>query len=316
MGQPASNAEAYAPGAARTTPIRATPLPGGRLLAYVTPFAKAKGKMARAIVHTDYATAVNLDTEPQIEVFQDKFPKNGFLPGSIRVLYLCEPPVIKNFRKKLKRFGHEFDHILTFDPWVLKRFPKARKFVFGTALVREPPPEREFSISTVIGTKLTTKGHRLRWKFWKKSAQVSSPLRLFFSRQFAEDGIALPDDAVRLGEDKSPPFKSLFHIAIENCRMPDYFTEKVMDCFQSMTVPIYWGCTNIGDYFNTDGMIVVKSLRGLIKACNSVTPELYERMRPALLENRERSHQYVELHPRLTSAIRELVVPGEARLIE
>jgi hypothetical protein len=272
--------------------------------------------MARAIVYSDYGTAVDLDTEPPIEVWQDKFPKNGFTPGTIRVLYLCEPPVIKDFRKKLKRHGHEFDQILTFDPWVLKRFPQAHKFVYGTALVREPQPEREFSISTVIGTKLITRGHRLRQKFWKKSARVTNPLRLFFSRQFAEDGIPLPEGALRLGDDKSPPFKSLFHLAIENCRMPDYFTEKVMDCFQSMTVPIYWGCTNIGDYFNTDGMIVVKSLRGLIKACNSVTPELYERMRPALEENRERSNKYADHDPRLTARIREIVVPEKAKIVE
>ncbi|MCG3184383.1 MAG: hypothetical protein ICCCNLDF_02503 [Planctomycetes bacterium] len=277
--------------------------------------------MTRAHVHTvqetftAYVSELDLDTEPQVELFQDRFPKSGFMPGTIRVLCLCEPPVIKDFRKKLKRYGRQFDHILTFDPWVLKRFPQAHKFVYGTAMVHAPVERREFSISTVIGTKLITEGHRLRHKFWKKSGKVHAPLRLYFSRQFDEAGIALPAGSLRLGEDKSPPFASQFHVAIENCRMPDYFTEKVMDCFQSMTVPIYWGCTNIGDYFNTDGMIIARSLRGLIKACNSVTPELYERMRPAMEDNRERSNRYLDMRERLTKTIRELVVPTQAKLV-
>jgi hypothetical protein len=277
--------------------------------------------MTQAFVHnvqgtfTAYVSELDLDTDPQVELFQDKSPKSGFMPGTIRVLCLFEPPVIMDFRKKLKRYGHQFHHILTYDPWVLKRFPQARKFVYGTAWVREPVPEREFSISTVVGTKLITEGHRLRQKFWKKSGQVRTPLRMFFSRQFDKEGIALPAGSLRLGEDKSPPFASQFHIAIENCRMPDYFTEKLMDCFQSLTVPIYWGCTNIGDYFNMDGMLIVKSLGGMVKACNSITPEMYQRMLPAMEDNRKRSHEFIDMKARLTTAIRELVVPAQARLI-
>jgi hypothetical protein len=42
--------------------------------------------------------------------------------------------------------------------------------------------------------------------------------------------------------------------------VPHYWTEKIADCFLAGTVPIYWGCPNIGDYFPSDAMIRLESL--------------------------------------------------------
>lgn len=263
--------------------------------------------MPQVIVHAEHPPALTLDTDPQIELFQDQYPKQPKAPGTIRVLYLCEPPVIMRMHNKVRRRAHMFDYILTYDPWVLKRYSKAHKHVYGTCWVDSPPPEREFSISTVIGTKLISKGHRLRHKFWRASTKIRNPLRLFFSRQFEEDGIPTPPGSTMLGEDKSPVFRSRFHVAIENCRMPDYFTEKIMDCFMTEAVPIYWGCTNIKKYFNPDGMIICKTLGSLIRACNRVTPETYENMRGAMAENRERAEDYRHSDDRLAAKLQELV---------
>lgn len=49
-----------------------------------------------------------------------------------------------------------------------------------------------------------------------------------------------------------------YSIAIENNSTPYYFTEKILDCFASKTVPIYYGATEIGNWFNTDGIIQIK----------------------------------------------------------
>ena len=49
----------------------------------------------------------------------------------------------------------------------------------------------------------------------------------------------------------------MFHVALENVRQCNYFTEKLLDCFLTRTVPIYWGCPNIADYFDTDGMLII-----------------------------------------------------------
>jgi hypothetical protein len=51
-----------------------------------------------------------------------------------------------------------------------------------------------------------------------------------------------------------------YSIAIENSQVPHYWTEKIADCFLAGTVPIYWGCPNIEDYFPSDAMIRLESL--------------------------------------------------------
>jgi len=46
-----------------------------------------------------------------------------------------------------------------------------------------------------------------------------------------------------------------FSIAIENDIVPGYFTEKILDCFLTGTVPIYLGDPKIGKYFDERGII-------------------------------------------------------------
>ena len=47
-----------------------------------------------------------------------------------------------------------------------------------------------------------------------------------------------------------------FCYAYENIRnIPGYITEKIFDCFQAGTVPIYWGAHNIGSYIPKDCFI-------------------------------------------------------------
>jgi len=43
-----------------------------------------------------------------------------------------------------------------------------------------------------------------------------------------------------------------YSIAMENSSQNNYFTEKINDCFLSWTMPIYWGCPNIQNYFPED----------------------------------------------------------------
>jgi hypothetical protein len=53
------------------------------------------------------------------------------------------------------------------------------------------------------------------------------------------------------------------------------------------TVPLYWGCTDIGTYFNDNGLILVESVDEIIEACNLLTPEVYERFLPVVNDNYE-----------------------------
>lgn len=50
-----------------------------------------------------------------------------------------------------------------------------------------------------------------------------------------------------------------FSISMENGTYPNMFTEKITDCFMTGTIPIYYGLENIGDFFNTDGIITLNN---------------------------------------------------------
>lgn len=61
-----------------------------------------------------------------------------------------------------------------------------------------------------------------------------------------------------------------FCIAIENCRNPEYFTEKIIIPLLCGTIPLYLGCTNIDNYFKdyvihlkgdfTEDIIIIKDI--------------------------------------------------------
>jgi hypothetical protein len=46
-----------------------------------------------------------------------------------------------------------------------------------------------------------------------------------------------------------------YSIAFENFEIEDYWTEKITDCFLTYTIPLYTGCLNIQDYFDSESFV-------------------------------------------------------------
>ena len=90
-----------------------------------------------------------------------------------------------------------------------------------------------------------------------------------------------------LRDDKEPVFDSMFSVIIENQRLPNYITEKLIDCIVSKTLPLYYGCPNVNDYFDTDGMIIIQDQEHLIDVVENLTVEDYEKRLPAMQKNLE-----------------------------
>lgn len=67
-------------------------------------------------------------------------------------------------------------------------------------------------------------------------------------------------------------FGSQFTIAIENSRQENYFSEKLLDPFLALSVPIYIGYPNIKDYFDERGMFIAKDPEDVIQIAQSLTP--------------------------------------------
>lgn len=86
-----------------------------------------------------------------------------------------------------------------------------------------------------------------------------------------------------------------YSIVIENAIEPYYFTEKIMNCFASLTVPIYIGATCIGDFFNLDGIIVVKepTLKAIDDAVAQCCEKDYTSRMEAVFDNYQRVQDYL-----------------------
>ncbi len=80
----------------------------------------------------------------------------------------------------------------------------------------------------------------------------------------------------------------MFSIAMENARYPGNFTEKIMDCFATGTIPIYSGDPKIDRIFNTKGII---NLSGDFHPSQVNEDIYYERM-DAIKENLEIVKQF------------------------
>ena len=84
-----------------------------------------------------------------------------------------------------------------------------------------------------------------------------------------------------------------FSIAMENFDSDGLFTEKVLDCFLTGTIPIFYGAKNIGDYFNKDGFFQFETLGELQTILDSLTFEKYNEMKKYVGENFDKAKEYI-----------------------
>jgi hypothetical protein len=89
--------------------------------------------------------------------------------------------------------------------------------------------------------------------------------------------------------------------------MKDMFTEKLLDCFQTKTIPIYYGCPNIGYYFDLDGIFMVKDFNDIVNICNGLTPEFYDSKSNVIERNYQLSMNYVSSTTILDRKLNELL---------
>jgi glycosyltransferase involved in cell wall biosynthesis len=151
-------------------------------------------------------------------------------------------------------FGRTYQasHTMTRTWWVKRTFEELNR----TTVV---PKSR--MLSWVASNVTLMRGHRERLAFLER-ARAALDIDLF-GRGF------------RPVEDKwvaiAPYY---FSIAYENTQAPGYFTEKLMDCLVSLTVPFYVGAPDIHKYFPRDAIIVI----------DPDAPDVFERMKSEMNE--------------------------------
>ena len=104
--------------------------------------------------------------------------------------------------------------------------------------------QKENKIVWVTSNQSSSKGHQLRMNFLNQIKAL--PFVELYGR-----GIRPIDDKWEVLQN------SKYAIAYENFQDDFYWTEKIMDCFLSYTMPIYFGCNAIADYFPKNSYIQI-----------------------------------------------------------
>jgi hypothetical protein len=99
-----------------------------------------------------------------------------------------------------------------------------------------------------------------------------------------------------------------FSIVVENSTGTDYWSEKLMDAFLCWTVPFYYGCSNLADYFPEEAFIPIdvddpESSLATIRTL--ATPGNWRRRLEALREARELCLNRYQLFPFIAGQLTE-----------
>ena len=134
-----------------------------------------------------------------------------------------------------------FDIIFTHNQELLKIDSKFKWCPAQGFWIKEPKIYKKSKmISMIASNKRMCDGHRLRLEWVERiGGQVD-----LYGRGFNE--IALKEEGL---------CDYMFSVAIENGQYETYFTEKLLDCFATGTIPVYLGAPDIGKVFNSDGII-------------------------------------------------------------
>lgn len=258
----------------------------------------------------DEALRSNIDCDKRVIVVIDYLiPKNLVpVPEDTVVFWVTTQPE-GDYNEIIKAHPECYTYLLTFFPDLLE-LPDAYYFMGCTPFV-EPNLSigKKFGISTVMSGRMNLPGHLLRREFFDRQHEVLPDLDFYLGSHNA-----LPEHLYKYGirlsaekRDKITVFNRMFHVTFASYQMENFFSEKLIDCFLTMTVPIFWGCPNIGEYFNIDGMIIVEDVNDAIDACNSLMARDYHRRADALIDNYQRALEYRTYEYQLEKTIKKIL---------
>ena len=220
-------------------------------------------------------------------------------PAARRVCVLTESPInsVYQHRSLLER---RYRHVFTHSRRLLSQGEPYRRLLFGTnwiegAGIQESYPKTR--LLSFIGNiqHADAPGYDLRRAVAEHL--LRDPRAECFGRGIRE----IESKAIGLAD-------YAFSITMENAREDDYFSEKLIDCFLTDTVPVYWGCPGIGQTFDLRGMICFNALEDLAPILDALSMDRYRKMLPFIRANqqkavRERWHSLEGLYARLAEGL-------------
>lgn len=216
-------------------------------------------------------------------LFVDDIPQSIDELSDINILVLQEPNEYFGLHSWAIQNQSQFHAILTWDERILNNCENAMLLPFGHTWFHpeqyNQDYKKEFKTTHLCGKLNKTYGHNLRHELLARKNEITTPIKFF----------DIYGDRYNIEEARKGKVEvfsdSMFGVAIENTNYRNYFTEKLLDLFLLKTIPIYWGCSNIEDYFNPKGIIRVNNVDDIIWITNNLNEDIYKNSKEAIEEN-------------------------------
>lgn len=165
------------------------------------------------------------------------------------------------------------DGIFSCDENLCQRYDKFKYCISNAApwIEERQIYEKTKLVSMISSNKSMVPGHRKRLEFVQKfKDQVDLYGRGFRDLSRKEEGLK----------------DYMFSVAVENAVYDTYFTEKLTDCFATGTIPVFYGCRGVTEYFNKDGIIFLDDDFDI----STLSEDLYRSKLDAVKDNFERAN--------------------------
>jgi hypothetical protein len=243
----------------------------------------------------------------KFSLFIDDVPKSQEDLSEINIMVLVEPNEYFGYHDWVVQNKHLFQIILTWNDKLLNNLDNTVLFPFGSSWMKpdqyEKHHDKKFELSHLCGVLNKTYGQNMRHEILARKDEFKKPTNFYETignRHNLEDA--------RFG--KETVFgNSMFGVAIENFSHRNWFSEKILDCFLMKTIPCYWGCSNIKDFFNKDGIIPFQDIDDLIYIYNNHNlEEMYKNLeeKGVIEENYQKAIKYVNYEQNVVDYVIEL----------
>ncbi len=211
-------------------------------------------------------------------------------------IMVVEPAIIHARHLRMLRWTYRrFFRVLAYNEALLAAIPNGLLLPFGTTWVPEYADldlSKSRHMSLIASAKRDHEGHKLRHEMvnhvTRSGLDVAVLGRGYAPFAVKADGLA--------------PYR--FSVVIENVQEPNYFSEKLVDAVLCDTVPIYWGCPNVGEFIDPGGMVICHSVEDLKAAITAASTVQYEALLPALRAAKPQAAGWANLEKRAALAVR------------
>lgn len=219
--------------------------------------------------------------------------------SKINYAWIIEPPIINgdnHIKITQPEYYNKFNKIFSYNRWIGDRIPNFEFVAHGGTWLRQEDIDihnKNNLCSMIFSNKQWNAGHNQRSRVYDK-------IKNYSSIDFFGSGVN------KYIEYKIIGLKNyMFSICMENegpqhlfSPNNDYFSEKILDCFLSGTIPIYYGNKTIANYFDINGIVLFEDPDQIDQILHKITSDYYYSKQESIKNNFNIAQKYI--HPEHT----------------